>query len=689
MMNKKETAGSMEVLNYLQKHEIKNKKCDMDKPFVFISYAHDDNVDVIQRIFSELYDSGFNLWIDISNLPVDANTWEKAAKDAIKSPNCKVLVYFRSKYSLVKRTVKSEIKDFTDHWDRTGSDIITVDLSKADEPHTTEFMESLKETDSYKYDICKEICSVVSSHCNALRFFQDFKNDFNDFLGTLIDELCAHNIRQDFSIQEKVEYILEGTFHVDLNTEQKRVMKRYHFLLEECLNNPDIQRSLLIIGKPGVGKTVLGMLMLNDYIRLKREEKGGTICEDDLRVNFISKNSAPRETYKGVLRSRKDAAKGNKDEVNRYRNLLKISENVFRSAQGLEDRYQKAGLMDLIIVDEAHRLEDYAQYEKERQNKRKQPEAAAKVARLSVFFCDPEQMVSFNDYGTLDNLKLACAHDHNPNARYYIERMGTQMRCGGADSYMEWVDCLLQMDGHDEPQTIGQAVKYDLKVFDDPSEMFNAIKEMNRKDGPARVLAGMCWPWPKESRENKDVYDVVMPEYHFKKSWNLDYSKKKNLNYVSDKDSIEQIGCIHTVQGLEFTYAGVIIGNDMGFENGRIVIREKAEDFAYRINGEMTGKKDDYSNSDLLTGSGELEKKYKNLEKLAAKTEDKKEYFRLMSEAAKIKEEYQKKCHNVLRNVYRVLLTRGTKGCYIFCCDPELQKYMKEQVRLFNESFIN
>ena len=132
-----------EIITYLHDNEIKDKKCDLSRPFVFISYAHNDDVTVIRRIFSELFDSGFNLWIDVANLPVDGYTWEKPAMEALASENCKLLIFFRSSISLVKSTIQREIQTFSSVEGRTGSDIITVDLSRKEELRTTQFMNSL------------------------------------------------------------------------------------------------------------------------------------------------------------------------------------------------------------------------------------------------------------------------------------------------------------------------------------------------------------------------------------------------------------------------------------------------------------------------------------------------------------------------------------------------------------------
>ena len=115
---------------------------------------------------------------------------------------------------------------------------------------------------------------------------------------------------------------------------------------------------------------------------------------------------------------------------------------------------------------------------------------------------------------------------------------------------------------------------------------------------------------------------------------------------------------------------------------------EKFKYYANRIDGVIQSKSTNYSNPKLLNGAGALYKEYQKEKRKTKYETDKIKYHEQMSKADQILEEYRQKCHSVLRNVYRILLTRGTKGCYIFCCDPQLQKYIKEQAERFNESLI-
>lgn len=110
------------------------------------------------------------------------------------------------------------------------------------------------------------------------------------------------------------------------------------------------------------------------------------------------------------------------------------------------------------------------------------------------------------------------------------------------------------------------AKDYDFQIFSDPNQLFEAIKEKNKINNKARVVAGYCWDW--NSKKIPSDYDIILPEFHFKKRWNL--NTDKNLWIIGDK-SIEEIGCIHTCQGLELDYVGVIIGPDMRYENGQII----------------------------------------------------------------------------------------------------------------------
>jgi len=143
----------------------------------------------------------------------------------------------------------------------------------------------------------------------------------------------------------------------------------------------------------------------------------------------------------------------------------------------------------------------------------------------------------------------------------------------------------------------------------------------------------------KEGKNKSDVFDITIPECNFAMSWNLGNSQ----TWAIDPNSVNEIGCIHTAQGLEFDYVGVIIGNDLRYENGKIVTD--------------------------VTERAKTDQSIKGIYKMFQQDFDK---------AEKIADE-------IIKNTYRTLMTRGQKGCYIYCIDKKLSNYLKKRLNPKNE----
>lgn len=146
------------------------------------------------------------------------------------------------------------------------------------------------------------------------------------------------------------------------------------------------------------------------------------------------------------------------------------------------------------------------------------------------------------------------------------------------------------------------------------------------------MVAGYCWNWISEGKNKSDVFDITIPECNFGMSWNLGNSN----TWAIDKNSIDEIGCIHTCQGLEFDYVGVIIGNDLRYENGHIVT-----DYTKRASTDQS-----------LKGIKKIERE-------------------------KGKDKAHEVSDPIIKNTYKTLMTRGMKGCYVYCTDKMLQEYLK------------
>ena len=212
-------------------------------------------------------------------------------------------------------------------------------------------------------------------------------------------------------------------------------------------------------------------------------------------------------------------------------------------------------------------------------------------------------------------------------------KLKSQFRCDGSDGYLAWLDNVLEIR---ETANFDLDNKYDFRVFKNPNELREAIEEKNRINNKSRLVAGYCWDWISEGKNKTDIYDITIPEYNFGMSWNLGNSS----TWAIDKESVNEVGCIHTCQGLEFDYVGVIIGDDIRYEDGHIIT--------------------DY------TKRAKTDQSIKGIKKIA-KEEGIEEAKRLTDA--------------IIKNTYKTLMTRGMKGCYIYCTDKNLQNYFIDNLR--------
>jgi DUF2075 family protein len=194
---------------------------------------------------------------------------------------------------------------------------------------------------------------------------------------------------------------------------------------------------------------------------------------------------------------------------------------------------------------------------------------------------------------------------------------------------MAWLDDALGI--RVEPDSYFSAGKFDFKIVNSPTELHELIKEKNKVNNKSRVVAGYCWEWV--SRKDKTKSDIEFPEFKFEADWNLTEHGGK---WIIHKDSVKDIGCIHTCQGLELDYVGVIIGPDLIVSNGKLTTDPTAR------------AKSDKS----LHGY----KKSLAVEPISA----------------------EKKADEIIRNTYRTLMTRGMKGCYVYFTDQATADYFKE-----------
>jgi hypothetical protein len=276
------------------------------------------------------------------------------------------------------------------------------------------------------------------------------------------------------------------------------------------------------------------------------------------------------------------------------------------------------------VVDEAHRLnEKSGMFQNLGENQIKE---IIHAAACSVFFIDEDQKVTMKDIGSKDEIKKQAKL---LNAEVIEMELSSQFRCNGSDAYLAFLDNLLQI--RETANTDLKEINYEFKVCDSPAELQKIIFEKNKEKNSARLVAGYCWDW--KSQKDNNAMDIEFPEYKFAMKWNLALD---SMLWIMKPNSVNEIGCIHTCQGLELDYVGVIIGEDLIVRNG-IVLVDPAK--RSRMDSSIKG--------------------YKKL-------------FKENPEKAK------DLIRKIIKNTYRTLMTRGMKGCYVWSVDKETNEWLKK-----------
>lgn len=409
--------------------------------------------------------------------------------------------------------------------------------------------------------------------------------------GELLYKIDFGRIKPQKSLQDSLDSMLSGNEEFKMIDDQ---VVAFDVIMKAIYNaqNDNKKHVVIVSGGPGTGKSVLAINVL-----------ARSIIDLGLNASYITKNMAPRKCYEKLL------SKGNAKKAVDLKMAIK-------SPHALP--YIPNNGLDVGIFDEAHRMQKMPYMYKGSD----MLEDAIKASRVSVFFVDEDQRITVNDCYNIEYIKE------------YASRLGavidtpepfeltSQFRCNGSDGYIVFINDLLQIS-----ETANKSFdlsNFEIKVFDNPNDMRNELRIKNETSNKARMVAGYCYDWNVKNKRGE--WDIILPDDFFAK-WNLEGDDIWAIN----PKSFEEVGCIHTCQGMEFDYVGVIIGKDL------ICI-----DNIVKTN------------------------------KLAISKDDK------TSKIRNCKNEVL--ADRLIRNTYKVLLTRGQKGCYIYCEDENLSKYIKERI---------
>ena len=414
--------------------------------------------------------------------------------------------------------------------------------------------------------------------------------------GDLLYEIDHGRLKPTKALQDSLTSMVKGNKEFMLLDEQAVCYDMCLKTMAKCKEDGK-KRTIVIQGGPGTGKSVLAVNLLMEFIN------------KSLNTCYATKNSAPREAFLSLL-THSDAKK----QVN--------IKQLFRSPFGLSNVPDNT--YDCLIVDEAHRLvkKMYGDWNGENQVKE-----CISASLLSIFLLDEDQAVTVNDIGSIAEISKWCRELNSTLKMPAEAKLVSQFRCNGSDAYIQFIDDILQRT--EESVTVDlDELNFDFRIFDSAIELREALREKNAINNKSRMVAGYCYDW--NVKHGRGDYDIMLPD-GFKAKWNLEKDKIWAIN----PNSFEEVGCIHTAQGLEFDYVGVLIGKDLKYDStsGRIITDKQAI------------SKDDKSSGIRSCKNESIVRK-------------------------------------LILNTYKTLLTRGQKGCYVYCKDKSLAEYIKKKARL-------
>lgn len=410
--------------------------------------------------------------------------------------------------------------------------------------------------------------------------------------GDLLYKIDHGRLKPTKSLQDSLASLVKGNKEFMLLDEQAVCYDMCLKTMAKCREDGR-KRTIIIQGGPGTGKSVLAVNLLMEYI------------SKSLNASYVTKNSAPRKAFLSLL-TNSDAKK-----------LVNIKQ-LFRSPFGLSN--VPCNTYDCLIVDEAHRLvkKMYGDWNGENQVKE-----CISASLLSIFLLDEDQAVTNKDIGSVDEIRKWCVALGSILKMPEEANLVSQFRCNGSDAYIQFVDDVLQRTGESVSVDLSE-LNFDFRVFDNASDLREALRKKNSVNNKSRMVAGYCYDW--NVKHGRGEYDILLPG-GFRAKWNLENDDIWAVN----PESFEEVGCIHTAQGLEFDYVGVLIGKDLRY---------------------------DTNSGNVITDKSRISK------------DDKSSGIRSSNDA---------QARRLILNTYKTLLTRGQKGCYVYCEDQALSEYMKRK----------
>lgn len=426
-------------------------------------------------------------------------------------------------------------------------------------------------------------------------FYKDCREQLAEFIKShvlkpsdkdLFEIIENGKLKPSKALQDAILDLLKGNDAFVMVDEQQVAYATISKLVKDNIDKNG-KYTIIVRGGPGTGKSVIAIQTM------------ATLLSEGYAASYMTKNAAPREVFKIKL------TQGHLDK--------KYIGNLLKSPISLENCY-KNDIYPCLLVDEAHRLTKHYGHN--------QIDDIVRCSKINVFFIDEDQKVTTKDIGTVDLIKEIAKKYNSRIIDDPSLTLKSQFRCNGSDGYLQFLDNLLEI--RETPMTSLDGIDYDIRVFDSPTKMKKELEKLNKVNNKSRLLAGYCYEWVSEIEPT--AMDIIL-EDGFRMQWNL----RNGQPFAISDTSFDQVGCIHTCQGLEFDYVGVIIGEDLRFENGKLITDQSKIAESDKSSGIRTCK--DKKLADIL-----------------------------------------------IKNTYKTLLSRGQKGCFVYCENIELSNYIKERI---------
>ena len=393
---------------------------------------------------------------------------------------------------------------------------------------------------------------------------EDEKNKLRSFIkkyvskpnSKLLENIDNGGIRPSKEFAKMLNEAISGKEIFTLDDNQEEAVRRIVSTVNAAIDSGE-KRTIIIKGGPGSGKSIVAINAIGQLTEGRLTAGNKNKLGNQKTVCYCTANFTPRKLFKELLIS---------GDCKRTP-IEKLFKTEFAFKNLPQDTY------DCIFIDEAHRI-----FKEKRQNQfvfvKDGVADIFNASKVQVFFIDEDQIVTNEDYLTIDLIKkYADRFKSNYNNKPIELELSSQFRCMGGEHYISFIDHLLGYKNFTPIKYAGNK-SFEFKVFDSPSELYEVIKEKQYRDEKidthSRLLAGFTHNWVSEHDPNGPYDFDNMGDRSFRMRWNI---KTPDITFIEDSTQLDRIGCIHTIQGVDMNYAGVILGKDIVYEDGKVVYK--------------------------------------------------------------------------------------------------------------------